>query len=160
MTSHCRETGRLNLNMKDLNVAKNRLDEAGLTLVVVKDETVIFESKRHGVSSFLEAIERLEDQLETSSVADRVVGMSVALLCVYSHIKAVYGDTLSQSAKTFLEENDVYSESTELVERILNAERTGTCPFEQLVRRIRNPKVAYRKLVQTCSANRADKPRR
>lgn len=160
MTFHRRETGRLNLNMKDLDVAKNRLDEAGLTLVVVKDENVIFESKLHGVSSFLEAIERFDDQLENSSVADRVVGMSVALLCVYSHIKAVYGETLSRRAKTFLEENDVYSESTALVEKILNAEKTGTCPFEQLVRRIRNPEVAYRKLVQTCSVNRAAKPKR
>jgi hypothetical protein len=160
MTFHCRETGRLNLNMKDLGVAKNRLNEAGLTLVVVKDENVIFESKLHGVSSFLEAIERLDDQIENSSVADRVVGMSVALLCVYSHIKAVYGETLSRRAKTFLEENDVYSESTALVEKILNAEKTGTCPFEQLVRRIRNPKVAYKKLVQTCSVNRAAKPKR
>jgi len=160
MTFHYRETGRLTLNMKDLGVAKNRLNEAGLTLVVVKDENVIFESKLHGVSSFLEAIERLDDQLENSSVADRVVGMSVALLCVYSRIKAVYGETLSRRAKTFLEENDVYSESTALVERILNAERTGTCPFEQLVQRIRSPKVAYRKLVQTCSVNRAAKPER
>jgi butyrate kinase len=160
MTFHCRETGRLNLNMKDLDVAKNRLNEAGLTLVIVKDENVIFESKLHGVSSFLEAIKRLDDQLENSSVADRVVGMAVALLCVYSHIKAVYGENLSRRAKTFLEENDVYSESTALVERILNAERTGTCPFEQLVQRIRSPKVAYRKLVQTCSVNRAAKPKR
>ena len=148
------------MNMKDLDVAKNRLNEAGLTLVIVKDENIIFESKLHGVSSFLEAIERLEDQLENSSVADKVVGMSVALLCAYSHIKAIYGETLSRKAKTFLEENDVYSESTALVEKILNAEKTGTCPFEQLVRRIRNPKVAYRRLVQTCSVNRAAKPKR
>ena len=122
MTFHRCETGRLNLNMKSLEVAKNRLNEAGLTLVVVKDENVIFESKLHGVSSFLEAIERLDDQLENSSVADRVVGMSVALLCVYSHIKAVYGETLSRRAKTFLEENGVCSDSTALVEKILNAE--------------------------------------
>ena len=148
------------MNMKDLDVAKNRLNEAGLTLVIVKDENIIFESKLHGVSSFLEAIERLEDQLENSSVADKVVGMSVALLCAYSHIKAIYGETLSRKAKTFLEENDVYSESTALVEKILNAEKTGTCPFEQLVQRIRNPKVAYRRLVQTCSVNRAAKPKR
>ena len=67
------------------------------------DENVIFESKPHGVSSFLGAIERLGDQLENSSVADRVVGMSVALLCLYSHIKAVYGETLSRRTKTFLE---------------------------------------------------------
>jgi len=160
MIFHCRKTGRLNLKMKDLGVAKNRLNEAGLTLVVVKDENVIFESKLHGVSGFLEAIERLGDQLENSSVADVVVGMSVALLCVYSHIKAVYGETLSRRAKRFLEENDVCSESTALVERILNAEKTGICPFEQLVRRIRNPKVAYGKLLQACSGDRAAKPKR
>jgi len=159
MTFHYRKTGRLNLNMKDLSVAKNRLNEAGLTLVVVKDENVIFESKLHGVSSFLEAIGRLDDQLENSSVADRVVGMSVALLCVYSDIKAVYGETLSRRAKTFLEENGVYSESTAVVERILNAEKTGTCPFEQLVERVRNPAVAYRKLLQNCSVNEVAKPK-
>ncbi len=137
----------------DLDVAKGRLTEAGLTLVVVKDRKVIFESRRRGVSSFLEAVDRLGDRLEDASVADKVVGRAVALLCIYSHVVLVYGDILSLAAKAFLEENNVHVESGVIVDDILNADKTGFCPFERLVIEIRDPEVAYRKLADFCSEN-------
>jgi hypothetical protein len=132
--------------MLDLEIAKKRLNENGLTLSIVKDGKIVFETVSHGVSGFLEAIEKLRNELEGASVADRIVGKAIALLCVYAKIKAIYAKVLSENAKKVLEENMVYHEWTSLVEHILDANKTELCPFERLVAEISSPRNAYERL--------------
>ena len=114
--------------MKDLEIAKKRLHSENLTLSVVKNSKVIFESKNRGISGFLEALEKFGDSLKGASAADRVVGKAIALLCVYAGIKAVYASTLSKEAKTVFERHKVYFEWDMLVEKILNADKVDACP--------------------------------
>lgn len=132
--------------MYDLEMAKRRLKERGLTLSIVKNEEIIFESKTHGISSFLEAIEKLKDKLEGSSVADTVAGKAVAFLCVYANIQAFFAETLSRKAKALLEEHNIHHEWKNLVEKILNFNKTEACPFEKLTAEISDPKEAYQRL--------------
>jgi len=139
------------LKTTDLDLARIRFREKRLSLVVAKDENIIFESRLRGVSSFLEAIGKLGNRLEGSSVSDKVTGRAIALLCIYSRVKAVYAETLSDSARTLLEINGIVTESDRVVERILNSHKTDVCPFEKLLKKVRNPTVAYKKLVQACS---------
>jgi hypothetical protein len=136
----------------DLEIAKNGLSEKHLSLSVVKGRHVIFEAKTHGVMGFLEAVEKLEDRLDGASVADRVVGKAIALLCVYVNAKAVYAITISRTAKAVLEGNAVYVQWDTLVESILDADKSKTCPFEQLVEKTADPADAYRKLKSACSS--------
>jgi len=133
-------------NMQDLEIAKERLSEKSLTLSIVKSGNILFETASHGISGFLEAIEKLGGMLEGSSVADMVAGKAIALLCVYAKVKAVYAVILSKKAKAVLEENMVYHEWEGLVENILGANRTEICPFEKLATEISNPNDAYRRL--------------
>jgi hypothetical protein len=146
------EVGKVTVSMKDLETAKRGLSERHLTLSVVKDGHVIFESKTHGVSGFMEAVEEFKDGLDGASFADRVVGKAIALLCVYVNAGAVYAATISKAAKALLEENSVYLEWDGLVENILGADKSKTCPFEQLVDRITDPSDAYRKLKSACGS--------
>jgi hypothetical protein len=132
--------------MQDLEIAKRRLDEKRLTLSVVKNGNAIFEATSHGVSDFLRAIEKFGSRFDGASVADRVVGKAIALLCVYAKVKAVYAVILSKSAKAVFEENMVHYEWSTIVENILDAEKTGICPFEKLAAEISDPKDAYRRL--------------
>ena len=132
--------------MQDLETAKKHLHEKNLTLSIVKNDKIIFETASRGVSGFLEAIEKLENQLEGASVADRIVGKAIALLCVYSKVKAVHATVLSKKAKAVFEENVVYHEWNGLVESILDASKTGVCPFEKLAEKISDPTDAYRRL--------------
>jgi len=138
--------------MDDLEIAKRVLSERELTLCVVKGRQIVFEAKTHGVSGFMEAVEELRDRLDGASVADRVVGKAIALLCVFVKARAVYATTISRAAKTLLERNAVYIEWDCLVENILGVERTKTCPFEKLVDRTSDPAVAYRKLKSACGS--------
>jgi hypothetical protein len=134
------------MTLQDLETAKSRLKEGNLTLSIVKNGKVLFETVSHGVSGFLAAVEKCGNRLEKASVADRIVGKAIALLCAYAKIRAVYAVTLSKKAKTVLEENSVHHEWENLVENILGADGKSMCPFERLADEIPNPKEAYKKL--------------
>jgi len=133
-------------NMQDLEIAKKTLHEKNLTLSIVKNAEVIFETASHGISGFLETIEKFGGKLEGASVADRVVGKAIALLCVYARVKAIYATTLSKNAKVMFEKHAVYHEWCNLVENILDIDMVKMCPFERLAKEISNPREVYEKL--------------
>jgi formylmethanofuran dehydrogenase subunit E len=140
---------------KDLKIAKNRLINSNLTLCIVKGGKTLFESRSHGVASFLTAVQELKGNLEKSCVADKIVGKAVALLCVHFKIGAVYADTVSRPAKAMFEKCSLHFEYGHLVENVLNAERTSLCPFERLVKNVLDPGDAYEKLVNHGSMRKA-----
>jgi hypothetical protein len=135
------------MEKQDLTLAKKRLSkEKNLTLIIVKNGEIIFETSSHGISGFLEAFEKLGGTIHGASVADKVVGKAIALLCVYANVKMVYAVTLSREAKTFFEKHGVYHEWEMLVENILDFKKAGICPFEKLATEISNPNEAYKRL--------------
>jgi hypothetical protein len=123
-----------------------------LALSVVKDGNIVFETREHGISSVLAAIDTSCGRFHEASVADRVVGKAIAMLYVYAGVKAIYAATLSRMAKQILEEAGIFVEWANLAENVLNLERTDLCPFERAVVRIRNPQTAYKRLkaLQDC----------
>ena len=129
--------------MTDLELAKKRMEDTALTLCIARDGKVIFEGASRGISGFLDAVESLGGKFEGVSVADRVVGRAVALLCVDSRVRAVYASTLSRDAKQLFDGCSVRVEWCELVESILDVRRRETCPFERLAADIVDPKDAY-----------------
>src|SRR3972149_11979742 len=106
--------------MNDLETARNNLHRKKLTLAIVKDGEVMCETRSHRISGFLSAVETFGDQLVSASLADRVAGKAVALLCVYAGISAVYAETLSCKAKVVLEKNGIHTEWKDLVDNILD----------------------------------------
>jgi hypothetical protein len=129
--------------MSELETAKSRLHEENLTLVIVKNGEVLFETSSHRISGFLGAIEQLGNKLEGASVADRVAGKAIALLCVYTGIRHVYAEFISRKAKVVFEENGILCEWNELVDNILDLNRSGVCPFEKAAADISDPESAY-----------------
>jgi len=130
--------------MNDLEVAKNQLYRKELTLAIVKNGEVLFETRSHRISGFLSASEQFGDELEGASVADRVAGKAIALLCVYAKIKKVFAEVLSKKAKTVFEQNGVHHEWKELVDSVLDLNKKGVCPFEKAADGVSDPKDAYR----------------
>lgn len=87
--------------MRDLAFARLRLKE-GFTLVIVKGGMVIFETRSHGIAGFLQAIEKLDNKLVKSSLADKIVGIAASLLCAYSKVGEVFAITISKGGSMFL----------------------------------------------------------
>jgi hypothetical protein len=129
--------------MNDLELARDQLHRKKLTLVIVKNGYVLFDTASHRISGFLGAIDQIGDRLEGASIADRVVGKAIALLCVYAGIGEVYAEVLSQEAKKVFEERGINCEWNRIVDNILDLNRSSVCPFEKTAESISDPKRAY-----------------
>ncbi|MEJ2242001.1 MAG: DUF1893 domain-containing protein [Candidatus Bathyarchaeota archaeon] len=134
------------MQRKDLEIAKFRLSNQKLSLVIVKKGNVIFETKKQGITGLLEAIEIFEENLISSSIADKIVGVAAAMLCVYSGISSVFAITISESGMKLLKENNIHCEYSKKVNNILNRTKTNVCPFEKLAINSIDPENAYKNL--------------
>lgn len=132
--------------MQDLDIAKKRLSEENLTLCVVQEKTIVFESVLSGICGFLTALEKLGSNLKGASVADRVAGKAIALLSVHAGVKVIYAGILSKHGKAVFKEYAIHHEWNRLVESILCIDKSGTCPLEELALEISDQAKAYRKL--------------
>ena len=131
---------------EDLELAKSHLFDEGSSLVIVKNGKVIFETKKQGITGFLEAIETFEEKLVSSSIADKIVGVAAAMLCVYSGISSVFAITISESGMKLFKKNNIQYEFSKKVKKILNRNKTNVCPFEKLAMNSINPENAYQNL--------------
>jgi hypothetical protein len=140
----------INLENHDLELAKQKLTQNDLSLVIVKNGQTVFETKKQGVSGFLQAIETLDQNLAGASVADKIVGVAAAMLCAYSKVSSVFALTVSESGLGALEENNILCLFEKKVENILNRDKTDVCPFEKLAIGSKTPAEAFTK-VKDCA---------
>lgn len=139
--------------LSDLEVAKTRLLSSNLNLVIVKEGRIIFESKRHGILGFIEAIGSLGLSLKGAAAADRIVGRAIALLCLYAGVCSIYALTLSREGKEVLEQSGIYYAWERMVDNILSPDGMDVCPFEKASRGINNPVEAYKKFIEMLKRN-------
>ncbi|MEM3194120.1 MAG: DUF1893 domain-containing protein [Candidatus Bathyarchaeia archaeon] len=130
----------------DLEMAKRVLKERGLSLVIVRDGEVIFESKFRGIIGLIRAINVLGGDLSSSSVADKVVGRAAALLLAYSRAGEVYAAIISELGLSTLNEYGIRVEYDTIVPKIMNRRGDDICPFEKISLTISSPKEAYERL--------------
>ena len=130
--------------MTDLEIAKSELHEENLTLAIVKDGALLYSTKSHRISGFLDAIEKCGESLQGASLADRVAGKAIALLCAYAKIKEVYAAVLSRKAQAIFKQNKISFHWNELVDNVLDVTKTGMCPFEKAAAEISDPEKAYK----------------
>jgi len=136
----------MNVKNQDLEFAKLKLIEENLSLVIVKRGKVIFETKKQGISGFLQAIEKLDKNLVAASAADKIVGVAAALLCVYAGVASVFALTISEEGIRVLEDNNITYLFEKKVSNILNRSKNDVCPFEKLAMDSGSAEEAYVKL--------------
>ena len=130
----------------DLELAKLKLIEKDLSLVIVKKGKPIFETSKPGISGFLQALEEQEKNLVAASAADKIIGVAAAMLCVYSGLSSVFASTISEAGIKVLEDNNTVCVFERKVSHILNRSKTDVCPFEKLAITSGSPDEAYVKL--------------
>jgi len=141
----------MDMKGQDLEIAKLKLIEKGLSLVIVKNKKVIFETKKQGVNGLLEAIEKLNQELDGASVADKIVGVAAAMLFVYSGVSSVFALTISEGGIRMLKDNNIAYMFEKKVPNIMNRSKTDVCPFEKLAIASETAEEAYVKL-KSCAS--------
>lgn len=115
--------------MTDIEIAVKNL--SGHTLALCKCGEVITSDKR-GIAPMADFI-REGYNLFGYSAADRVVGKAAAMLFVKAGIKEVFAQTLSESAKDFMEKHGIAVSYEKLTDYIVNRNKDGMCPMESVV---------------------------
>lgn len=126
-------------SMEDIDLARSLLEEEEWNLVIVKSGRVLFSSRERGVAPFFHAVQSRGKSLHNAVVADRIVGLAVAMLCLHARIVSVYADIASQGALDMLEKKGVTVSSKNTVHHISNYDGTDLCPFEKLAKNSKDP---------------------
>lgn len=137
---------------KDLELAKQTLNEGGYTLVIVNDGEVILSNER-GVGFLLSLTEK--GFRCGFSAADKVVGKGAGFLYVYLKAKAVYASVISKCAKELMESNGIEVFADTVCEYIVNRKGDGRCPIELAVLDTTDPKTAINKIKSALKELRA-----
>lgn len=122
--------------------AKNLLESNSYTCVVVK-ENAAMHSNLTGIMPLINWIEKDLEILKDSYVADKAIGKAAALLMIYSNIKEVYADVISEHALECFKKYNISVSYTKKVPYILNRTKSDMCPMEKACLETNNPKEAY-----------------
>ncbi len=99
---------------------------------LVIDNGTIHTYDGRGVSDLYRLYTTDPQILNSSVLADKVVGKGAAALMVLGKIRAVHADVISRPALSLLESNGIAVTYTTLVDNIINRRGTGICPVETL----------------------------
>jgi hypothetical protein len=125
--------------MEDIELARSLLEEEKWNLVIVKGGRVLFNSRERGIAPFFQAVQSMGKSLRNAAVADRILGLAVAMLCLHARITSVYAGVASQGALDMLKRQGVAVSSKNSVPYISNYDGTDLCPFEKMARNSENP---------------------
>lgn len=126
-------------NMENI---KKMLHEGNHSLVIRTNTDEIFTFDGRGISDLLQLLHESPDLLGGAQVADKVVGKAAAALMILGGIKAIFADTISETALQLFAsaapEVDVTYNNK--VEYIINRTKTGWCPMELACKDATTPK--------------------
>ncbi len=129
--------------MTDLEIAKANLE--GHSICLCKNGEYFTDDGR-GISPMMKFIAEGKE-LTGFSAADQIVGKAAAMLFVKAGVRSVYGKTMSDSGKEFLEANNISCSYDILTDRIINRQGTDICPMEKAVADINDAHEGYNNLV-------------
>ncbi len=92
------------------------------------------------------------------SAADKIVGKAAAMLFIKAKVCAVYGQVMTDEARTLLLAGGIACRFGELTEKIINREGTDLCPMEKTVAALQDPEEAFSAIRQKLADLRKSSP--
>ena len=118
------------MDERDLIAEMRALAESGKTFIVAQRGVIVFSSEAHMIEPFAEAEKAEAGMLRGALVYDKVVGKAAAKKHIAAGVRKVITPVIAKKAKRMLEAAGVEVEAGEIVEKILNRDRTGECPLD------------------------------
>ena len=120
-----------------LKEMKSKID-AGTSVVIARGGVIIAEEEGRGLDPLLKLFDA--GKLSGAVVMDKVVGRAAAAICAEGGAAKVYTSLAGKGAAELLEGRGIPLAAEKTVEVILNHEQTDSCPMEQAVSGLDEPK--------------------
>lgn len=134
--------------MKSLQIAIKKLEQEGLSFILVKEGVVLKKSKEKGIKPILDLYREGSVLLEGGAVADRVMGRAGALLLRGGKTSRVYAQIMSEEAIKIFEEAGIEYSYDQRVPMILDKDMTGVCILEKISMEENSSQNLYEKILQ------------
>lgn len=118
------------------------LHAGGYSCVIAHGDCIRTFTQR-GVADLYDLLVKEPDFLKEASIADKVIGKAAATLMVLGGIKEIYTHIISRPALQLLQEAGITVSCDEVVDHIINRDRTGWCPLEQASRDLHSAKEIF-----------------
>lgn len=119
-------------------------DFAGYSLALIKDGKVLYSSTKSGLRPLVECVIKHKGKFNNCILYDKIMGLAAARIVVYcGFISSVVSKTASKSAKELLEKNNINLKTENIVENILNNDKSGICPGELKAQQITDNKAFF-----------------
>jgi len=128
----------------DLALAKDILSKKDLSIVLVNYGKIWKEKKGMGIKPILELVDEMGDELNEYVIGDRILGRASAFLCRYAKVKAVYSPQATKTAIAILILGGIPCQVDSMIPFIKNRDGEEMCPFEDLLKDVEQPDVAYK----------------
>ncbi|NLJ58177.1 MAG: DUF1893 domain-containing protein [Tissierellia bacterium] len=122
----------------DIDIAWNLLNSENKSIVIVKKGNVIFSSQGRGIKPLYMALAKYRDQLQDSSVADKVVGKAASMIYIHAGIKELHTKLISENAIKLLKDTSIKYSYSKSVPYIKNLDGSSMCPVETLSLNVSN----------------------
>lgn len=119
-----------------------------LSCVIMRSDGTLVRCRRRGVIDLYELLRDTPGTLDGATIADKVVGRGAAALMALGHIKMLYTDVLSRPALDMLQQADIATRYSVLVDNIINRKGDGICPVEKLTSTVETPEKALPLIAQ------------
>jgi hypothetical protein len=119
-----------------------------VTLRLERDGRELWRSSASGLRPLVEAVLTVGEGLRGATAYDKVVGLASAKLLVYAGVREVETDVASAPAVRYAECAGLRLRAVVVTPGILNRERTGLCPMEELALEVESPEAFLRAIAR------------
>ena len=119
--------------LKEMRV---RLD-AGAAVVAARNGVIVAVEEGRGIGPLLKLLDGMK--LQGALVADKVIGRAAAAICAQGGARKVCTPLAGKGAAELLGKRGIALEAEQTVERILNRDKTDSCPMEKAVAGMDDP---------------------
>ena len=110
------------------------------TLALYSQGHILFESNESRLKPLVEMVQIYKGQYTDCVLHDKIVGLASAKIIVASEIVSeLHAGIMSIDARDFLRETEINFTHQDIVDYIMNQEKTGPCPMEIKAREIEQP---------------------
>jgi hypothetical protein len=104
------------------------------TLIVIKNDKIIFKSNNSGLKDLLFASEK--NFLEDAIIYDKLIGLAAAKIAVFSKAKELHTLLASELAVNFCQNKRIPLKAEKIVERIYDSKNKNECYLEKMAQKI------------------------